>query len=207
MKAIDGGVTAERLREVLAYEPATGVFTWLVRTTNSVKVGDVAGCVNKGGYVHITIDGCCYLAHRLAWLYMSGEWPVDDLDHINGDRADNRICNLRDATESQNIANSRMQVNNKSGFKGVSWHKYARKWCACIGLNGKVKHLGYFDSPEGAFMEYCFAAWRNFGDFANIDADYIRAVKKRRALEQKRRLLETVVCWNLARPDPNYLSA
>jgi hypothetical protein len=189
-------ITAERLRESLDYDPATGVFTRRL-VKGGYKVDDVAGSNNGRGYTIIRVDGRGYSAHRLAWLYVIGEWPIGDLDHINGDKADNRFCNLREATESQNLANSRMQADNTSGFKGVSWHKHARKWIACIGLNGKVKHLGYFDTRERAFIEYVFAAWRHFGDFAKIDADYIRAVKKRR-------MVEGVVLWNLARP--NYLT-
>jgi hypothetical protein len=186
-------LTAERLRESLKFDRETGVFTRrMVR--GGYKVDDVAGSNNGRGYSIIMVDGRNYPAHRLAWLHVTGEWPIGDLDHINGDTADNRFSNLREATESQNLANARMPANNTSGFKGVSWHKHTRKWVASIGLNGKVKSLGYFATRERAFIEYIFAAWRYFGDFAKIDADYIRAI-------QKRRVLETVVLWNLARPD------
>ena len=84
-------LTAERLREVLDYDPDTGVFTRKVRTASSVKVGDVAGSLNGKGYIRIRVDGRLYFAHRLAWLYVHGEWPVDQVDHINGIKNDNRI--------------------------------------------------------------------------------------------------------------------
>jgi hypothetical protein len=188
-------ITAERLREALHYEPATGVFTRSIRTANCVKVGDVTGCLGARGYLDIRIDGRLYRAHRLAWLYMTGEWPKSEIDHINGIPADNRFCNLREATRSQNIANERKHVDNTSGFKGVSLKTFKSgncRWQARI-INRKDMHLGYYNTQERAFIAYIFAAWDHFGDYANIDADYIRAAKKRRMLDKKHRMLESVV--------------
>jgi len=121
-------LTAERLREVLRYEPETGVFVWRVRAARRIHVGAVAGNISpSSGYRFIGVDCRLYGAHRLAWLYMTGEWPKHQVDHVNMDCADNRWANLRDATCSQNTANSCVRINNKSGFKGVSWDKRRRR--------------------------------------------------------------------------------
>jgi len=149
-------VTAERLREVLNYNPETGVFTWRVKPSQNVRVGDVTGCPRKGyGYLEIVLGYHLYPAHRLAWLYMTGEWPKADIDHINHDPGDNRWSNLRDATQSQNNMNERMRVDNTSTFKGVrltTLKSGTCKWQARISVNGERKHLGYFDSAERAFI-------------------------------------------------------
>ena len=102
-------LTAERLREVLAYDPDTGVFTWKARTSpfSRVNVGDVAGNLRRDGYIEICVDGRKHQSHRLAWLYVYGEWPADQIDHINGIRTDNRIANLREANNAENHHNLR----------------------------------------------------------------------------------------------------
>ena len=146
-------LTQERLRELLHYEPLTGVFTRLVSTANWAKVGDVAG--GKGGkdYLQIGIDNRDYKAHRLAWFYMTGAWPIDQIDHIDGNPVNNRIENLREATNSVNKQNMRKaRSDNKSGLLGVG--KNGKKWRAVIGVDGKNKHIGYFDTPELAHAAY-----------------------------------------------------
>ncbi len=158
-------VTADRLRELLSYDPSTGLFTWLLSTGNRAPVGAVAGSVGKG-YVDIRIDQRLYKAHRLAWLYMTGEWPEQQIDHRDLNRANNRWDNLRVATNSQNHANTRAQSNNRSGFKGVSWSKAANKWMAQIVRDRCHTYLGLFDTPEDAHAAYCVAAERLFGEFA-----------------------------------------
>src|ERR1700719_1662744 len=110
LEAIDD----DRLRELLSYDPETGVFRWLVRKRQNVKAGDVAGSFDGCGYCKISIDRRAYKAHRLAWLYMTGEWPPAEIDHINMNRADNRFANLRLATRHQNMANQRLYANNKA---------------------------------------------------------------------------------------------
>jgi hypothetical protein len=195
-------ITAECLRELLHYAPVTGIWTRRVRTTNSVKVGDVVGCIHRFGDRIINISGHRFRASRLAWFYMKSEWPKGDVDHINGDRADDRWQNLREASRAQNSMNVRMRVDNISGFKGVRWLRGRCKWPARIKLDGRERNVGYFDTAERAFIEYIFAAWRNFGDFAQIDADYIRVVRERK----ERKELETRILRNLARPDPNYMA-
>jgi hypothetical protein len=127
-----------------------------VKTAKKVSVGDVAGYINPyRGYRYIAINGKKYLAHRLVWLYIHGSFPVDMLDHIDGDKLNNRINNLREASNQQNQHNrTKFQSNNKTGFLGVCWHKRDNKFMAAIKISGKVKHLGYFDKPEQAHQAY-----------------------------------------------------
>ena len=143
-------LTAEYLRSVLHYEPETGIFTRKVRTSRSVKVGDVAGCPDGGGYLRINVQSRLYRAHRLAWLYVYGEWPEDQLDHINRNRSDNRIANLRAVTNKQNGQNASKSSNNTSGHPGIYWLKQSSKWRACIMHNYKDIHLGCFTNIEEA---------------------------------------------------------
>jgi hypothetical protein len=156
----------KRLLELLHYEPETGVFTRLVRTAQCMRVGDVAGRTDTWGYRQIGVDGRKHLAHRLAWLYVTGEWPAEQIDHVNGDRSDNRIVNLRLATGSQNQANMRKRGDNTSGYKGVAWNAKCRKWQAYIGVNGRRHHLGLFNDPAEAHAAYISAAQGHFGEYA-----------------------------------------
>ena len=151
-------LTANRLREILHYEPATGTFTRLVYRSSNAKSGQIVGSPDKDGYLRFYIDGRLYGAHRLAWLYVFGEWPSKDLDHINRIKADNRIANLREVSHSENLQNTTLCSRNKSGFKGVSWYARTKRWVAHIKSEGRTKHLGYFDTPELAFAAYCDAA-------------------------------------------------
>lgn len=116
-------IGAPELRELLDYDPASGVFRWRHTTRGYVQKGRVAGCYTKNWYVNICVRGRNYGAHRLAWLYVHGEWPPKFIDHVNGDLSDNRIANLRPATRAQNGANRKLESNSSSGLKGVSWHK------------------------------------------------------------------------------------
>ena len=143
-------LTAEYLRSVLDYEPATGIFTWKVRTANNVKVGDATGSQNGEGYLLIRLQSRLHQAHRLAWFYVYGTWPEDQLDHINRNRSDNRISNLRAVTNKQNMQNAGKRRDNTSGYQGVSWHKHGSKWQVGIVHNQKRMHLGLFDDLEAA---------------------------------------------------------
>lgn len=143
-------ITQERLKELLHYDPETGVFTRLVQTSNCVRVGDVAGSAHNRGYLTIWMGGGPNLAHRLAWLYVHGEMPEGKLDHHDRDRSNNRIANLRPATNSQNGLNRGILANNTSGHKGVSWDKYAQKWHARISVDGNTYSLGLFTDLEDA---------------------------------------------------------
>ncbi len=151
-------LTAARLREVLHYDPATGIFTWVRPTGRRAKIGDAAGSAEGRGYWAIRIDCERYKAHRLAWLYQYGEWPLGDLDHINGDKRDNRIANLREASRSTNIQNLRAaKSHNSSGFLGVILDrskKTAKRYTARIVHNGKQHSLGYYNTPEEAHAVY-----------------------------------------------------
>jgi hypothetical protein len=149
-------LTQSRLKELLHYDPETGLFTWLVSTSNCVKVGDVAGSVSHG-YRIIKIDGKKYGAHRLAFLYITGNLPENDTDHINGIRDDNRWCNLREATRAENMQNKAPYKAGTSKYPGVYWHKQRQKWVAQITINGKQKHIGLFETEEEAYSAYCAA--------------------------------------------------
>jgi hypothetical protein len=151
-------LTQARLKELLHYDPLTGVFTRLVATSNRIKVGDVAGSFDAYGYRRIMVEGKSYKAHRLAWLYVRGIWPANMLDHRNGIRTDNRIDNLREATSAQNGANTGKRSDNTSGFKGVCWNKHVGKWLAQIQIRSRMRYLGYFTTPEEASEAYQAAA-------------------------------------------------
>lgn len=149
-------MTQEELKRLLHYEPATGQFTWRVRLSNRATVGKVAGSKDKLGYVQIGIAGVDYKAHRLAWLYMTGELPSMDIDHINGVTGDNQWSNLRHVTHAVNGQNTKSaRVNNKSGFLGVV--PYGKRFRAQITLDGWPQHLGYFDDPASAHQAYVSA--------------------------------------------------
>jgi hypothetical protein len=161
---------AKTVRELLHYDQETGIFTWKMRQDrrqqwNGRFAGRVAGTAGvKRRYININIGNRLYRAHRLAWLYVNGEWPVGDIDHINCNPADNRISNLRVATRSQNAANTRRHQDSKTEFKGIK--RNGRGWLARIKVSGKQLHLGTFDAPERAHRAYMAAARQHFGEFA-----------------------------------------
>lgn len=127
--------------------------------------GEAAGALNRvNGYTYVSVRLRKVLVHRAIWAMTHGEWPVLDIDHINGDRSDNRLANLRVATRQQNIGNSGKRRNNTSGYKGVT--AYKGRWRAQIGAAGYRKALGVFDTPELAHAAYCAAARVAYGDFA-----------------------------------------
>lgn len=160
-------VDIEELRRVLAYDPDTGVFTWKVRCCRSVPVGSVAGCIDPTtGYLRIGVFGTVIYAHRIAWAYTYGVWPSSLLDHRDTCKTNNRIKNLRLATQSQNSANVSRSGGNKSGYKGVFWHPIDKKWFAAIKKDGKSKHLGMFFDPKEASNAYQRAARELHGEFA-----------------------------------------
>lgn len=158
-------LTLCRLREVLHYDPKTGVFTWLI-STGRVSAGTIAGSERRDGYVIIRIDERGYYAHRLAWFYMMEEWPKEYIDHIDGHPENNIFNNFRPATNIQNSCNQKHRKSNTSGFKGVSWHKNSKKWRADIRVFGKKLWLGHFDTPEVAHAAYISAAKKYHGEFA-----------------------------------------
>lgn len=149
-------IDQEFLRSILLYEASTGVFRWK-KTSRHYKEGQVAGTLHKFGYVIISIDNAKYRAHRLAWLYVYGKWPEQEIDHINKSRSDNRIDNLRECDRLQNMQNAdTLSARNKSGFIGVARHK-SGKWRAQIQLKRKQYYLGLFDTVEDAKNAYLIA--------------------------------------------------
>lgn len=147
------------LKDQLSYDPETGVFTWAQTRPGTAKKGTHAGCKNREGYVQIMVRGKYHAAHRLAWLYVYGEWPVLQVDHINGNPNDNRIANLRLVSASENAQNKRKaRSDNSSGFLGVTAH-YG-KWRAQISVMGERHHLGNFSTPEEAHAAYVEAKRR-----------------------------------------------
>lgn len=162
-------ISWERLKERLDYFPETGVFVWRETFGGTCRKGWPAGRPGTGkasGYTRITVDLREYKAHRLAWLWMTGEWPVGQIDHINGRGTDNCWSNLRLATQSQNKGNSRVYKNNMSGVKGVSWNKEVRKWNAVIQVDGTSHQLGRFKNFDDAARAYKLAAEKHFGEFS-----------------------------------------
>lgn len=147
-------LTSQRVREVLDYSQESGRFTWkLALPRSKQKPGDLAGCVATDGYVVIGIYGHYYKAHRLAWLYVLGEWPIACIDHMNGTRDDNRWSNLRAASKSTNAQNVHgPSKRSSSGLLGV--RKYGNKWRSAIMIDGVIRHLGTFGTPEQAHESY-----------------------------------------------------
>lgn len=145
-------LTADYLRSILHYDPLTGVFTWAAPRPK-IRVGDVAGGRDEKGYIRIRIDGKKYRAHRLAWLYVYGEWPPQEIDHKDTIKSNNWIGNLRPANKVQNGQNRKVaHSNNKSGFLGV--HKDRYSFVAEIRICGQQKYLGSFPTAEKAYAAY-----------------------------------------------------
>lgn len=163
-------LTYSDIAKILKYEPETGKLFWLPRTAemfegtkfpqgpeakaknwNARYAGvEAFKTVHARGYIAGALLGKAYLAHRVVWLFETGSWPVDQLDHINGDRTDNRFENLREVTNTENSKNKAITKRNKSGFQGVFWNPKIKRWNANIGLNSRTKNLGHFLTKEEA---------------------------------------------------------
>lgn len=157
-------LTQADLKENLYYDPETGLFTWLIPAQRR-RLTKEAGHKSSDGYTHVFFRGTLYRAHRLAWFYVHGEFPVGFLGHINGDRSDNRIENLRVADNFQNSHNAQIAANNATGFKGVSYCKTHKKYRAQCAVNKVNAFLGYFDTPEEASAAYEDFAREHHADF------------------------------------------
>jgi len=142
-------ITQKQLKKLLNYNKATGVFTWL-NTRRGAQINSIAGTLDFGGYVRIQINKKVYKAHRLAWVYIYGVSPKKEIDHINGNKKDNRICNLRDVSTSENSKNSKLYCTNTSGVVGITYNKISMKWIAQITVNYKNIRLGTFKNKKDA---------------------------------------------------------
>lgn len=158
-------LTADRARELLEYSVQHRGLIWRV-TRSKAKAGSLAGRPDKDGYLIIGIDGKRYKAHRVVYLMHHGAFPDGDVDHIDCDKQNNLIENLRVADASQNRCNVRLQVVNSTGFKGVHFNKNARRYRSIIKFKGETRFLGYFDNPEDAHAAYTEAANDMHGEFA-----------------------------------------
>jgi len=159
-KGIIVRITQQELKNYLSYDAETGCFF-------NLKTGKNPGWINDQGYHLISINNCTYRAHRLVWLYIYGFLPNTTIDHINGNRLDNKLSNLRVATLSENLQNRGPQKNNTSGYKGVSFHATSKKWVAWICIKKIKKYLGIYKTPELAYAAYC-EAQSKFHPFAEV---------------------------------------
>lgn len=161
------------MKNILDYNAETGVFTWLNPPNKRIKIGSIAGCfVKTTGYWQIGINGTRYLAHRLAWYFIHGSFPEGNIDHINQNKLDNRIVNLRISTVSQNACNAPKHRDNRSGYKGVDFDKRKNKYRARIRINNKQIQIGYFATAEEAAKAYDDVVIHYHGEFAN--GNYIK---------------------------------
>ncbi len=160
-------LSVEEVRRLLTYDAVTGKLFWRESVNSRAQKGSEAGHLHaRWGYIIITIRGKKYKANRLAWLITHGAWPSAELDHRNGNNADNRLMNLREATTLQNRCNSRMMRNNTSGRKGVYWDKRSQRWFAKIQINHKDRYVGFFDLFDDACAARADAEQRYHGEFA-----------------------------------------
>lgn len=166
MNTKEARLSHERLMYLLDYDTSTGVFTRKTRTCNRVKAGSRADVSDGCGYLRVRVDNIVYRAHRLAWFYVTGRWPTY-IDHINRDKEDNRFSNLRECTLSENCVNKDLKKTNKSGVKGVCWHKSTKKWICQIQVNKKNTYLGVYDTLDEAKKVIAEARIKYYGDFAN----------------------------------------
>jgi hypothetical protein len=160
----------DELRQLLSYEPVTGKFVWLVDTRNTIA-GDEAGHCNPANpYVRIAIGGRSYYAQQLAWFYMTGEWPAEEIDHQDVEHANNKWENIRPATHRQNACNTKVQARNRLGLKGVS--QKGERFVAKLTCAGKRQTLGWFPTAKEAALAYDAAAIEKFGEFARTNFEY-----------------------------------
>lgn len=159
-------VSIERLRSLFDYDPDTGSLVWKARTSNRVTIGSRAPNIDSKGYSRVGVDRRQHRVHRIIWALYYGAWPLKQIDHINCDRTDNRITNLRLATESQNKANRRKNKNNTTGHKGVTKMKRGKPFSAQITHNRRAYYLGTFNTADEAVDAYAKAAERLFGSYS-----------------------------------------
>ena len=181
-------LTAERLRELLRYDQETGVFARRISTGRHGRwnAGTGAGYLDSStGYLKIWVDGTRYYAHRLAWLYAYGKWPENQIDHIDRCKSNNRIANLRLASNSQQTINTGLRADKVSGVRGVRWNYHARKWTAQIQVNRQTKHLGCFATMDKAAAAYAAAAANLHGEFSGEGVLRAGRLDRRIAIQRK----------------------
>lgn len=169
MSATHAPFSSDEAHKLITYNPETGVLMWKPRPGKNAwnaRFADRIAGSTVSGYVCVTYGKIQLKAHRLAWLLMTERWPSKDIDHIDGDPLNNRWSNLREASESQNLANSKVPATNTSGWKGVHSRDRHKKWVATICVKQVKKHLGHFDCPAAASFAYQIAANHYFGDYA-----------------------------------------
>lgn len=159
-------ITAQELRNAFNYNPETGDMCWKIRPANNVKVGAPIRAKNTSGYYHVGFKKKVYVVHRLIWLMTYDEWPDGEIDHVNCNKLDNRLENLRLATKGQNQSNRGKSEGLTSKYKGVCWKKSNKCWTAQISHDGKCHWLGHFENELDAHKAYCEAAVRLKGEFA-----------------------------------------
>ncbi len=152
-------ITASRVRELFDYNPETGIFTRKVRTAMRTKIGDIVGNRDSYGYLQVSVDGKLCLLHRLAWLYVYGNFPSGKIDHIDRCKTNNAISNLRDVTHKENMRNLPIFKTNTSGYAGVHQRKDNGRFTAHISCNGQKRFLGNYDSAESASSAYELARY------------------------------------------------
>lgn len=161
-------IILSELKELICYDYETGIFTYK-KSRGKLKVGSVAGSLRKDGYLQIKFNKKSYLSHRLAWFYVYGYFPKNEIDHINGNKEDNRILNLRECTRQENEYNKTLRKDNKTGYKGVSYRQDVKKYVASIRVNKIKKYLGFFDNEKEAYVAYINAARKYHGEFLKCE--------------------------------------
>ncbi len=162
-------LTQNYLKTILNYNPITGDLIWKISKGRRVKKDQIAGWTTSRGYREVQIDGKVYQAHRVIWLLEKGSWPEIEIDHKDLVKSNNRLDNLRPATDTQNQMNRALQKNNKSGHKGVIWHKRDKRWYSYISVNKKHIWLGYYKEYDDAVIARKKAVSKYFGEYASLE--------------------------------------
>jgi len=180
---MENKLTQDELKRQLDYVPLTGIFKWKVSNSNRVQIGDIAGCKNKDGYIVVRINKRRYYAHRLAWLYVYGYFPENQIDHKYRNPSNNKIDNLREVSQTCNLRNQNKYKNNKSGVTGVSWSKELNKWYSQIAVNKKIIYLGiYINLLDAAISRWNAEVKYNFPNCNTTSSAFLYIQKHNKPL-------------------------